>query len=65
LDKLSKLKKSLMGSNNMLNLNEKLKDIYMTYRNHENPPVPLDTIREYLELEGVELDESENKCDAD
>jgi len=54
-----------MGSNNMLNLNEKLKDIYMTYRNHENPPVPLDTIREYLELEGVELDESENKCDAD
>ncbi len=49
----------------MLNLNEKLKDIYMTYRDHENPPVPLKAIREYLELEGVELDESENNCDTD
>ncbi len=47
----------------MLNLNEKLKDIYMTYRDQDNPPVPLDAIKEYLELEGVELDESENKSD--
>jgi hypothetical protein len=37
----------------MLTLNEKLKDIYMTYKDHENPPVPIETIKEYLELEGV------------
>lgn len=37
----------------MLNLNEKLLDIYMVYKNHENPPVPLETIKEFLELEGV------------
>jgi len=40
----------------MSNLNEKLLDIYITYKNHENPPVPLDTIKEYLELEGIILD---------
>lgn len=37
-------------------LNEKLKDIYMTYKDHENPPVPLDTIKEFLELEGISLE---------
>jgi hypothetical protein len=38
-------------------LNDKLKDIYMTYREYENPPVPLDAIKEYLELVGVNLSE--------
>jgi len=47
----------------MSNLNDKLKDIYLTYRDQDNPPVPLKAIREYLELEGVELDESRNKGD--
>ena len=44
----------------MYSLNEKLKDIYMTYKDHKNPPVPIGTIKEYLELEGVLL-EDENK----
>jgi hypothetical protein len=38
-------------------LNEKLLDIYMTYKDHKQPPVPVDTIKEYLVLEGISLDE--------
>lgn len=44
----------------MSRLNENLKDIYLTYKDQKNPPVPIDTIKEYLELEGVSL-EDDNK----
>jgi hypothetical protein len=40
----------------MSNLDEKLYDIYLTYKDHENPPVPIDTIKEYLELQGISLE---------
>lgn len=40
-------------------LNEKLKDIYKTYKDYENPPVPVKKIREYLELSGVNLEEGD------
>lgn len=39
-------------------LNDKLKDIYMTYRDDINSPLPLDVIKEFLELEGVVLEEN-------
>jgi hypothetical protein len=46
----------------MSSLNEKFYDIYMTFKDHKNPPVPIETIKEYLELEGVLLnDEDEQK----
>lgn len=46
----------------MSSLNEKFYDIYRTFKDHKNPPVPIDTIKEYLELEGVFLDdENEQK----
>lgn len=48
----------------MYSLNEKLKDIYLTYKDHKNPPVPLDTIKEYLELEGVSLDDENEQQEA-
>jgi hypothetical protein len=41
----------------MSGLNEKLKDIYHTYKDHENPPVPVKKIKEYLKLSGVLLEE--------
>jgi len=41
----------------MTSLNEKFYDIYMTFKDHKNPPVPIETIKEYLELEGVLLDD--------
>ena len=41
----------------MSELNEKLKDIYQTYKDHENPPVPVKKIKEYLKLSGVSLEE--------
>jgi len=41
----------------MSGLNEKLKDIYQTYKDHENPPVPVKKIKEYLKLSGVFLEE--------
>ena len=37
-------------------LNEKLKDIYQTYKDHENPPVPVKKIKECLKLSGVLLE---------
>ena len=45
----------------MSTLNEKLLDIYITYKDDINPPVPLETIKEYLELEGVLTDENEQQ----
>lgn len=48
----------------MLTLNEKLYDIYMTFKDKKNPPVPLETIEEYLKLEKVSLeDEDKSKGD--
>lgn len=41
----------------MSKLNDKLKDIYQTYKDHDNPPVPVQKIKEYLQLSGVSLDE--------
>jgi hypothetical protein len=40
-------------------LDKKLKDIYYEYKDRKNPPVPVKTIKKYLELEGVPLDEEE------
>jgi LEA14-like dessication related protein len=40
-------------------LTKKLKDIYTTFKNQSNPPVPIQDIKEFLELEGVELNEGE------
>lgn len=42
----------------MSKLDKKLLDIYMTYKDHDNPPVPLDIIKEFLELEGISIDDS-------
>jgi len=38
-------------------LKDKLLAIYLNYKDKENPPVPLELIREYLELSGVKLDD--------
>lgn len=46
----------------LFHLNKKLKEIYFTYKDHPDPPVPLKTIKEFLEGEGIFLgDEVENK----
>lgn len=45
----------------MLSLNEKLRDIYNTYKDSLNPPVPIEVIKEYLELEGVFLKDENTK----
>jgi hypothetical protein len=41
----------------MSNLDEKLLDIYMTYKDHKNPAVPINTIKEYLKLQGISLED--------
>ncbi|MDD3754528.1 MAG: hypothetical protein PHQ17_08240 [Methanobacterium sp.] len=38
-------------------LNEKLKDIYQTYKDHKNRPVPVKKIKEYLKFSSVLLEE--------
>lgn len=38
-------------------LNKLLKKAYNRYKNDSKPPVPINHIREYLELEGIPLDE--------
>lgn len=43
------------------NLNKKLKDIYFTYKDHPNPPVPLKTIKKFLEDEGIYLGEENDE----
>ena len=43
----------------MSRLNDKLKEIYQTYKDHKNPPVPVKKIKEYLKLSGVQLEEDE------
>ncbi len=40
-------------------LDKKLKAIYNQYKDQKNPPVPINTIKKYLELEGIPLDEEE------
>lgn len=42
----------------MNSLNEKLKDIYLTFKDDTNNTLPLDDIKEYLEICGVSLDEN-------
>lgn len=37
-------------------LNNLLKQAYYLYKDEKNPPVPLKTIKEYLMLEGIVLD---------
>lgn len=39
-------------------LNNLLKKAYHKYQNDPNPPVPLETIKKYLELEGIPMDEN-------
>lgn len=50
-------RKSLKGEIMSAKFNDKLKSIYQTYKDDENPPVPINKIREYLKLSGVKLDE--------
>lgn len=38
-------------------LNELLRKAYQRYINDPNPPVPVATIKEYLELEGIPLED--------
>jgi hypothetical protein len=37
-------------------LDQKLKVIYYKHKDEKNPPVPIKTIKKYLELEGIDLD---------
>jgi len=37
-------------------LNKLLKKAYYLYKNDTNSPVPIKTIKEYLELEGIDLE---------
>lgn len=41
----------------MSTLDEKLKDIYLTYKNDKYSPIPIELLREYLELIGELEDE--------
>ena len=40
-------------------LDKKLKIIYNKHKNDKNPTVPVNTIKKYLKLEGIELDKNE------
>ena len=42
-------------------LNDKLKDIYFTYKDEIKPPVPINDIKKFLELEGVFLEDNNAK----
>jgi len=44
----------------MIGFDDRLKKVYNTYKNHNNPPVPIKKIKEYLELSGISLDEDED-----
>jgi hypothetical protein len=37
-------------------LNKLLKQAYDQYKDVKNPPVPIEEIKEYLELEGIEIE---------
>jgi hypothetical protein len=39
-------------------LNNVLIKAYYQFKDYDNPPVPITEIKEYLELEGVELEEN-------
>jgi len=43
--------------------NDLLKHFYFSYIDKENPPIPLKTIKDYLELEGVTLENNDLKRD--
>ncbi len=40
-------------------LNILLKQAYYRYKECKNPPVPLHAIKEYLKLEGIDLDDAQ------
>lgn len=40
-------------------LNTILKQAYLQYKSDPNPPVPLEAIKEYLKLEGIDLEDAE------
>lgn len=42
-------------------LNQLLKEAYHRYKDDPNPPVPLKTIKEFLEFEGVPLEQEEGE----
>lgn len=37
-------------------LNKLLIDVFNQYKDSDNPPVPIPEIKDFLELEGIELD---------
>ena len=47
---------NLKGENMSQILKDNLKDIYHTYKDHKNPPVPVNTIKKYLKLSGIPLE---------
>ena len=38
-------------------LNKLLKKAYRTYQDRDNSPIPLDMIRDYLEYEGINVED--------
>jgi hypothetical protein len=42
-------------------LNKLLKKAYNKYQNDPNPPIPLKTIKEFLELEGISLEDTKRE----
>lgn len=40
-------------------LNNLLLKAYQRYKNTVNPPVPIETIKKFLEFEGISLDQEE------
>lgn len=59
--------KRIIEANNMTDeFNQLLKRTYNQFKTDpDSSPIPLDTIKEFLENEGVELDESESNRDTD
>ncbi len=43
----------------LVKLDKKLKAIYYENKDKKNPKVPLKTIKKFLEIEGIPLDEDE------
>lgn len=39
-------------------LNKVLKKVYYTYKDDNNPPIPIELIKEYLAPEGVNLEDN-------
>jgi N-acetyl-beta-hexosaminidase len=52
---------NLKSENMPKRFTDKLKDIYKTYKDKKNPPVPVKDIRDFLELSGIPLEEDDTK----